>query len=433
MKPTNDFERIVDNLRLHLKPINEKDGNKIQLMFDEMDDEAVCSMLDEKGWNKSYGIKEYRHHAYLQSYFTKIETIKGLQVVRMFSLELRKTGLSTFPKTRYKEVLQKWYGDNGQSAIVACKFQSFKYGFDDWAFGSELALRHPHIGNNYQERTSYTHVAKNENTTVASFAPFLKKYGLSSSTPMIKQMNIANAIELSQHFVGEYLLKNNGHQLFAMIANGYIELSRVERVLPSLKICYRHGYTIADISLWLDLLRFLEKMGKDIHSPKYIMPLDLWKAHDFWHKKADEAERRRIYKEKMEDARKHEKDYYNAKKHFFGLSFNTASGLVIHSVESVAEMIEEGEAMHHCVGCYWSHNNSLILVCRSPHNERIATIEVRIDTLKVAQIRGLQNKKPNEFEEIMESVNNNMKLIRERRDNPDRFNPKAIDDLRDAA
>ena len=423
MKPRNDFERTVEKVRNALNPLNSEDIEFIDTMFDEMDDDAISALQDEKCYNRSFNIYEYSRRIKMQSYFTKIETFKGMQVVRTFSLELRKRGINSFPQTRHKEVLQKWYGDGGQSAIVACKFLSFNYGYDDWAFGSDLSLRSPHSGNNYQERTLYRQVAEKNNIRVSTFAPFLKKYGLSSKTPMINQTNKALAIELAQTHLGEYLLKNNGHNLFCLIANGSIQYSKLEEYLPSLKICFRHGYTITDYSLWIDLLNFLVQMNKDIHSPKYIMPDNLMVAHDYWLKKVQEVERKKRYKEKMEEAREHEKDFYNKKKQYFGLSFFTSSGLIVRSVESVAEMIDEGDKMHHCVGCYWNHDNSLIMVCRSPHGDRIATIEVNISNLTVSQIRGLQNKKPNEFDEIMDSLTKNMRLIRDRRDNPANYNP----------
>lgn len=434
MKPRNQFERAVDEVRHLLKPLDKKDLDKIETMFSEMDCEAIDRIQDERSWNHSYNECSYKNSIAMQSYYTKIETFKGMQVVRTFSLELRKRGINSFPKTRYKEVLQKWYADGGKSAVVACQFRSFSYGTEDWAFGTKLEFRTPHVNtNSYNSRTMYLQVAERENIRLVTIAPFMKKYGISSSIPQFQRMNKAVALDVAQTFVGEYLLKSKSYDTFAKLTNGYISFSRLEKYLPSLKICIRHGYKIKDFSLWLDMLEFLEKLGKDLHSPKYIMPDDLKRQHDVWFNKLHEKERMERIKKEMEDARQHEADYHAAKKNYFGLSFATKSGLICRSVESVAEMIDEGKNMHHCVGNYWRHNDSLIMVCRSSNDDRIATIEVNLQKLSVVQIRGLQNSKPQQFDEILEALNKFMYKIKERRDNPADFDPDAVELLQAAS
>ena len=54
------------------------------------------------------------------------------------------------------------------------------------------------------------------------------------------------------------------------------------------------------------------------------------------------------------------------------------------------EFYEEGKAMHHCVytNAYYNDENSLILSARID-GERIETVEVDLQTLKVVQSRGV--------------------------------------------
>ena len=50
----------------------------------------------------------------------------------------------------------------------------------------------------------------------------------------------------------------------------------------SIKICIRNGYTIADGSMWRDMIELLRHFGKDTNSPKYVCPQDLNAEHDKW-------------------------------------------------------------------------------------------------------------------------------------------------------
>ena len=48
----------------------------------------------------------------------------------------------------------------------------------------------------------------------------------------------------------------------------------------SYKVTTRNGYDIEDISIWCDYVDMLRRLGKDIHSPKYVCPSDLYREHD---------------------------------------------------------------------------------------------------------------------------------------------------------
>ena len=85
----------------------------------------------------------------------------------------------------------------------------------------------------------------------------------------------------------------------------------------------------------------------------------------------------------------------------------------IKVIESVEEMIEEGRMMHHCVGSYHNRENSLILSA-TIDGRRIETIEVSLKTLEVVQCRGLCNENTEYHDRIVNLVNSNVNLIRQR-------------------
>ena len=202
-----------------------------------------------------------------------------------------------------------------------------------------------------------------------------------------------------------------------------------------MRICIRNGYTIPDGSLWCDTIDLLRHFGKDIRQPKYVCPTDLKALHDKLAAKRQEQLQRERTAEEREQAIKDEKQFLQEKGMFFGLVF--ADELIsVKVIESVEEMILEGKAMHHCVGTYYKRADSLILSA-TIDGRRIETIEVSLKTLQVVgfafllrasaiqaslmalglssvQSRGACNANTEYHDRIINLVNNNINLIRQR-------------------
>ena len=182
----------------------------------------------------------------------------------------------------------------------------------------------------------------------------------------------------------------------------------------SYKVAIRNGYAIEDISIWCDYVDMLRRLGKDIHSPKYVCPTDLHREHDLrqneLRRQREKEEKEKRYKKAMED----EKHFHELKSKFFGIRF-TDGTIQVHVLESVQKHLEEGVSMHHCVfdNAYYLKENSLILSA-TIEGKRIETIEVNLDTLKVVQSRGVCNKNTEYHDQIVSLVNANRKLIRQR-------------------
>lgn len=84
-------------------------------------------------------------------------------------------------------------------------------------------------------------------------------------------------------------------------------------------------------------------------------------------------------------------------------------------LESVQEYMEESKALHHCVfdNAYYLKEDSLILSA-CINGKRIETIEVSLETMKVIQCRGLLNKNTEYHDRIIDLVNANQQVIRDR-------------------
>ncbi|MDE6436628.1 MAG: PcfJ domain-containing protein, partial [Muribaculaceae bacterium] len=88
--------------------------------------------------------------------------------------------------------------------------------------------------------------------------------------------------------------------------------------------------------------------------------------------------------------------------------------VVISVISSVADMLAEGEAMHHCVygAGYYRKKDSLILSARDKDGKRLETIEVNLRTFQVEQSRAVCNKTSARHHEILDLMQKNMHLIR---------------------
>jgi hypothetical protein len=159
------------------------------------------------------------------------------------------------------------------------------------------------------------------------------------------------------------------------------------------------------LSHYIDFLRFF---GKDLYNAKYVCPTDLKAEHDRYMRKKAKADARQELEKQLEK----EAEYRKTKEKFFGLMFS--DGLIsVRVLESVAEIVSEGKAMHHCVGSYHSKTDSLILsACID--GKKIETVEISLSKLRVIQARGVCNKNTKYHERIITLVNNNIPLIEKR-------------------
>ena len=131
----------------------------------------------------------------------------------------------------------------------------------------------------------------------------------------------------------------------------------------------------------------------------------------------EEAAARKRAKEELERQRQEaaadEAAFAEAKKRFMGLLI-TDGDLLIRPLRSVAEFADEGEAMHHCVfsNRYYRKENSLILTARAADKTRIETIEVDLQSYRIVQSRGVNNKETAEHERIVTLVTSNINKIK---------------------
>lgn len=166
--------------------------------------------------------------------------------------------------------------------------------------------------------------------------------------------------------------------------------------------------------MWFDYMELLSYFNLDTHNARYVCPADLRAEHDRLARKKDRKEARRKEAERMKKMRRDEEKYARDKAAFIGLAF-TDGTLTARVLGSVREFLEEGDAMHHCVYAqsYYTRPDSLILSA-TVGGKRMETVEVSLRTFRIVQSRAACNGVSPYHARIINLVNQNMNLIKEK-------------------
>ena len=334
-----------------------------------------------------------------KQYFTVLTTCCEYQVLRMFLLVV---GMEKGCRAQSSviEIGHYWWNDAGRQALVAIQ-RTFGHYIDSFSFCSPMAIRN--------DSEAYRYVAYSQIYPKFKVTDILRRNGFKDNFYGIVPTQLIPAL-LTDSRVETLLKAGRTDHLRYFLGNR----RTFEELWQSYKIAVRNGYEIADISLWSDYVDTLRRLGKDIHNPKYLCPTNLKGEHDRRHEELLRQREREEIEQKQQKAMEDEKRFKELKSKFFGIHF-TDGTIQVHVLESVREHLEEGATMHHCVFSneYYLKEDSLILSA-TIGGKRIETIEVSLRTLEVVQSRGVCNKNTEYHEQIVNLVNANSRLIRQR-------------------
>ena len=332
-------------------------------------------------------------------YFSIITTCKHYQVIRFFIVHLERKVCHP-AKYSITEVVQRWITPDGETETVARLRCMHRFFYDMWAECSRMEIR----GNNKHHAYDINPICTYPRQR---FIPEVKRNGFKGEYHSILPYDLFKAILSDSR--AETLLKAGQYPMLHHYVRSSFDIGQY---WASVKICIRNGYIISNGSIWRDTINLLRHFGKDTNSPKYICPSNLNAEHDRLVMKRQKQLEREMTEEERRKARKDEENYLKAKGKFFGLVFSD-NLILVRVIESVAEMITEGTLMHHCVGDYHNQKDSLILSA-TIDGKRIETVEVSLKTLEVVQSRGLCNENTEYHDRIVNLVNSNVNLIRQR-------------------
>ena len=243
-----------------------------------------------------------------------------------------------------------------------------------------------------------------------SVIPALRRNGFCGDLHGISPLRLFLA--LLDNCRAETLLKAGQYPMLAHEIRSHV--CSDARYWPSVRICMCQGYLIPDASMWCDYIDLLRYFNKDVLSARYVCPADLEAEHDRFERKKRERLKKEEFQRKLRQAQEAEENFRELKSRFFGISF--ADDIIcVRVLESVAEYVQEGELMHHCVytSAYYSRPDCLILTAQIGE-EHIETVEVSLKTFQVVQSRGVCNKPTEYHDRIINLVERNMDLIRRR-------------------
>jgi len=298
------------------------------------------------------------------------------------------------------EIGQYWWDECGRQSIVAVQRTMGHY-IDSFAYYLPMAIR--------RDSEAYRLVARCPLYPEVKLSDTLKRNGFEGKYYGIAPSSLIPALLTDSR--AETLLKAGRTEHLAY----FLSYPRNwDAYWPAYKITLRRGYNITDIALWCDYVDMLGRLGKDTHNAYFVCPEDLQEAHDTAQRKLQAQRDKEAEAQRRQKAIENEERFRALKAPFFGIAF-TDGTIEVRVLESVAEYIEEGKALHHCVFTneYYLKEQSLILSARI-EGKRIETIEVSLETMQVIQCRGLQNKNTEYHERIIELVHRNIKEIQSR-------------------
>lgn len=337
-----------------------------------------------------------------KSYFNVITTMGEYQVIRMFlmMIEMRK-GMKAKPA--YLEVGSYWIDPKGHATVVGLQ-RTLGHYIDSFAFGSPLEIR--------RDNEAFQRISDEWVYPRIKVTDVIKRNGFKGSCHYIHPVTLFQ--ELLTNSKAETLMKANEIELLRYLCARPTYKADIDTYRNSIKIAMRNGYKVKDSQMWMDYIKMLERCGKDIQSPKYICPANLQEEHDRYMKKVHILEDRKKRAEDIRKAQEREASFKEQKEKFFGIRINDGE-IEVKVLESVEEYRREAESQHICLfgAEYDRSENSLIFSARIK-GRIIETIEVDLKTLQVVQSRGVCNQNTEYHDRIVNLINANTHLIKER-------------------
>lgn len=277
-------------------------------------------------------------------YMTVIDAHKGYQVLRTIMLGYT-SKIGELPKYSASEVMQRWIASDGKYCTFAKLRQTMgTMYYDSWIFHTPLELR--------QEIDIYYRIYTGAIYPKQILIPELKRAGYKKALYNQKPLDLFHILLTDSR--AETLIKAKQAKLLKRILDS--GWKSIDNYWQSIKICIRNNYKIKDATLWCDYIDLLRFFSKDLLNPKYVCPNNLKAEHDRYVAKKAKADAQLEIEKQLAK----EDSFRESKAKFFGLIFS--DGLInVRVLESVAEIINEGKAMHHCVGSYHSKEDSRIL------------------------------------------------------------------------
>jgi hypothetical protein len=332
-------------------------------------------------------------------YFCIITTCGDFQVLRFF---LAKCKAKTGEKACYSisEVVRRWIAPDGKYAVTA-RLRVMSYYVDLWDLCSNIEIRPEKPVYNIMPVCVYPR---------QRLIPEIQRNGYITQLDGLTPFDLLHSL-LSENRA-ETLLKTGQTRLLKYFVNRGFK--HINDYWASIRICIRNGYIVDDASLWRDYIDLLHFFGKDLHNAKYVCPADLNAEHDRYVRKKRERQEQERREQARKKALEDETTYREMKSCFFGIQFSDGR-INIRTLESVEEIMQEGDAMHHCVFTNEYHlKPDRLILSACMNGQRLETVEFSLSKMQVVQSRGICNQNTEYHDQIINLVNKNRRLFKKR-------------------
>ena len=243
-------------------------------------------------------------------YYTIITTFRGFQVLRhMIVSKSCKVGYPA--DSAGTEVVQMWINKDGAQTIIAKPTASSFGCYDQWCLGSTMEIKTDSC--HYDKYHIFSYVIKRE-----KLLPQLKYAKIPSSYYGITPDSLFKMI-LKYPFV-ETLIKQ---KQFVILNYMDGNMSRVASLWPCIKIALMHGLNLVKAAAitYFDYLYMSKAIGRDMRSPKYLLPKYLKAAHQEALKLIKKLDDKIEKEEKLKTALAYEAKYTTEQAKIFALEF----------------------------------------------------------------------------------------------------------------
>lgn len=419
MKPRNKFQKQVLALSKELPPITEPQirwgyRNCIEHIGRRTNKGVIFCLECGYSWtdrtvkkhcncpqcNAKLVVKDTRQRVFDDyQYLCIVKVCGGFQVLRFFYIDYR-TKVGEKAQYFHSEVVQRWIAPDGRCVSLA-KLRPMGFFIHTWCWDSPLEIRPEKCLYNIVPTCIYPR---------QKLIPEIKRSGYERLFYGLTPFDLFQYI--LEENKAETLLKTKQTGMLNFFAHNTSH--DIADYWASIRICIRNSYKTEDASLWCDYMDLLRFFGKDLHNARYVCPVNLKAEHDRLVKKKIKFIGQQRQEEAKSKALVDEAKFEKMKSAFFGIRFT--DGLIqVQVLESVEEVMQEGNILHHCVftNDYHLKPDSLILSARI-NDQRLETIELSLSRLQVLQSRGVCNENTKYHNRIITLVEKNMPLIKKR-------------------
>ncbi len=339
---------------------------------------------------------------------------RGWQVFESVDLE-RTVVLGEAPEYRLARRYAIWINCRGKEVIATLSYARGCTGFKwlperGWTIG-----RHNGMASGYYVYDDMFDISGMQFAPGGRYLSELRKRGYRPGIKAVEHLSASSLCSaLLKSSVAETLLKARRWALLEVVVTEG-KGNPVERFWPSVKIALRHGMsyeTKADVGLWLDYLSGLHNEGRDMRSPKWLLPEDLHLVHAAQVRRANAIRDAEKLKRQLENDREFEAELEKRTAMAAGVAI-VDGDISISPLLCIKDFYEEGKALHHCVFSmgYYKRKDCLILGARVG-GKRTETIEVSLKDFSISQCRGADNMDSPFHDKIYKLMQNNLDKLK---------------------